>query len=93
MRVIQNAGTDRVFNHLQPWLKSQFQLDLVTNAFSLFALSSLRSEIVNLARVRIIIPPNDTDLGLLGAETDRAMRNQLQSHWLAKRGAAWIEQK
>lgn len=93
MRVIQNAGTDRVFNHLQPWLKSQFQLDLVTNAFSLFALSNLRSEIVNLARVRMIIPPNGSDLGLLGAETDRAMRNQLQSHWLAKRGAAWIEQK
>ena len=93
MRVLQNAGTDRVFDHLQPWLKSQYQLDLVTNAFSLFALSNLRNGIANLRRVRIIVPSNGTDLSLLGSEADRAARNRLQSHWLAKCCAAWIEQK
>lgn len=93
MRVIQNAGSDRVFDHLLPWLKAGFQLDLVTNAFSLFALSSLRREIMDLARVRMIIPPDGSDLSLLGAEMDREARNRMQSHWLARRCSSWIEQK
>ncbi len=91
MRLIQNIGTDRVIDHLRSNLKPQFKLDLMTNTFSLFALSNLRNEIINLSQTRLIIPSKGTNLNFLGGKEDRAYRNQLQTQWLAKHAAAWIE--
>ena len=43
------------------------------------------------AKARLVLPPNDAELGLLGTEADRAARNRLQGRWLAGRCAEWVE--
>ena len=93
MRVIRNAGTDRVIDLLRPWLNPGHQLDLVTPTLSLFAVESLMDELSKLDHARLLLPPAGTDLAFLGTDADRAARNRLQSRWLAKSCAEWIEQK
>ena len=44
-----------------------------------------------MAKARLVLPPNDAELGLLGTEADRAARNRLQGRWLAGRCAEWVE--
>ncbi len=92
MRVIRNAGTDRVIDLLRPWLYSCYQLDLVTPTLSLFAFGRLFDEISNLENVRLLLPPDGADLAFFGTDADRTARNRLQSRWLAKRCSEWIEQ-
>ncbi len=91
MRVIRNAGTDRVIDLLRPWLKPGHQADLVTPTLSLFAFGSLLNEASNLSRARLLLPPDGADLQFLGTDADRAARNRMQSRWLAKRCAEWVE--
>ena len=93
MRVIQNAGSDRVIDLLRPWLKPGYQLDLVSSALSLFALGNLLNVFSQLASTRILIPPKGNDLEFLGMTNDRASRNRMQSHWLAKKTIDWINHK
>ena len=68
-------------------------LDLVTPALSLFALETVVQEVAELARTRLILPPEGTDLAFLGTGGDRAARNRLQSRWLARRCADWIARR
>jgi hypothetical protein len=91
MRVIRNAGTDRVVDLLRPSLQAGRQLDLVTPALSLFAFAELLPDLRDLARARVVLPPEAADLGFLGAEADRPARNRLQAHWLARRCAEWLD--
>jgi hypothetical protein len=70
MRVVRNTGTDRVIDLVRPWLRLGHQLNLVTPALSLFALASLVEEIAALARTRLLLPPDGTDLSFLGSEAD-----------------------
>jgi hypothetical protein len=91
MRVVQNAGTDRVIDLLRAELNRGHQLDLVTPGLSLFAFASLREELANLTRVRLLLPPEGTDLTLLGTDADRVSRSVLQLRWLAGRCAEWLE--
>ena len=93
MRVIRNAGTDRVIDLLRPWLNPGHQLDLVTPALSLFALESLMDELSKLDFVRLLLPPGGSDLAFLGTAADRAARNRMQSRWLARYCNEWIEKK
>ena len=44
-----------------------------------------------MAEARLVLPPEDTELALFGADGDRAARNRLQGRWLAKRCADWME--
>ena len=92
MKVVRNAGADRVIDLLHPWLKPGHQLDMVTPALSLFAFGELLGELSKLAKARLLLPSNGADLALLGTESDRAARNRMQSRWLAERCANWIEQ-
>ena len=39
----------------------------------------------------LCLPPGDAELGLFGADADRAARNRLQGRWLASRCADWVE--
>jgi hypothetical protein len=64
---------------------------MATPAFSLFAFDELRGALSDLGRVRLILPPEGTDLRLLGEEADRPARNRLQAGWLARRCAEWVE--
>jgi superfamily II DNA or RNA helicase len=93
MKIIRNTGTDRVIDIVRPGLTPGHHLDLVAPSFSLFAFAAILSEAARLGPVRLVLPPEETDLTLLGGEADRAGRNQLQVRWLASRCADWIEEK
>ncbi len=93
MKIIRNIGTDRVIDSLRRQLTSKCQCDLVSSAISLFAFSELVHELAALDQCRIVLPPAGTELALLGSDADRAARNRLQTRWLARRLAQWIETK
>jgi hypothetical protein len=93
MKLIRNSGTDRIIDLIRPQLKRESQLDVVTPTFSLFAFAEIREALSGLAKTRLLLPPEGTDLALLGTEADRAARNRLQTRWLARRCADWITNK
>ena len=91
MRIVPNTGTDRVVDIVRPWLQSGHEVDIATRALSLFAFAELADKLACLAGARLILPPADAELHLLGSTADRAARNRLQARWLAGRCEAWIE--
>lgn len=93
MKLLRNTGTERVVDLVRPWLKKGTQVDLVTPTFSLFAFGELLDDLGQLAKARLVLPALGEDLALLGSVADRAARNRLQTRWLARRCAAWLEQK
>lgn len=93
MKLIQNTGTQRVIDLIQPHLKQGNQLGCVTPSFSLYAFAAMREALAVLDRVQLILPPDDGALEFLGAEGDRAARNRLQARWLANQCAKWISEK
>jgi hypothetical protein len=93
MKLVRNAGTERVIDLVRPWLQPGNQLDVVTANLSLFALAEILDEVSQLGKARLLLPPNGADLALLGVEADRTARNRLQARSLARRCARWIEQK
>lgn len=90
MKVVRNAGSERVVDILRPYLAAGDRLDLVTPALSLFAFASLADQLAHLSKTRFVLPPAGTDLELLGTDADRHARNQLQTRWLARRLRQWI---
>jgi hypothetical protein len=93
MKLIRNAGSDRVIDLMRPHLRQGNQLSCVTPSLSLFAFSELRQELERLAHVQLILPPDDDSLALLGNDADRPARNLLQTRWLASQLARWIDAK
>jgi len=93
MRIVSNTGTDRVVDIIGPLLRSGHQIDLASNLFSLYAFGELAEKLASVTRARLILPPDLTELSLTGTDADRAARNQLQSRWIARRCADWVEEK
>jgi hypothetical protein len=97
MKFVSNAGTDRVLDLVRPWLKADNGLDMVSPTLSLFAFAEVLGDAARLANARVVLPAGQVEgndeLGLLGSAKDRAARNKLQGPWLARRLAAWLEQK
>jgi hypothetical protein len=93
MKLVSNTGHDRVVDLIRPWLRSGTQVDMATQTFSLFVFAELASSLRHVGRARLLLPPRETLTGLLGAEQDRAARNRLQTQWLARRCAAWLDAK
>lgn len=93
MKFLRNVGAERVIDLVRPWIASGNQLDVMTSSFSLFALAEVLEEISNLAKARLLLPSDETDLALLGTGADRSARNRLQTRWLAKRCASWLQDK
>ncbi len=91
MRIVPNTGTDRVIDIVRPWLRAGNWLDLASSTLSLFAFGEIAGSLTRIAGTRLVLPPRDADLGLLGTVADRAARNRLRSRWLAGRCADWIE--
>lgn len=92
MKLIKNAGSDRVIDELRQSLLPQSSLALASPAFSLFAFAELRELLEKLESCRVVIPVADgSDLGFTGNDADRAFRNRLQVRWLARECAAWIK--
>ena len=90
MKIIRNAGAERVIDLVRPRMKVGHRLDAVTPALSLFAFAELMKEAARLDSTRLLLPQEGMDLASLGGEHDRAARNQLRTRWLAKRFAEWL---
>ena len=75
---------------IKPWLRSGYQIDLASEALSLHAFGELAQKLSRIENARLLLPPNDLELGLLGSGVDRAARNRLQGRWLARCCADWI---
>ena len=93
MKLLRNAGADRVIDLVRPWVGSGNKLDIVTPALSLFAFAEVIGEVSKLAQTRLLLPSDETDLVFLGTAADRYARNRLQARWLAKRCASWLQNK
>ncbi len=91
MRIVSNTGTDRVVDIVQPMLRTGHRIDLASRTLSLHAFGELREKLTRMTEARLVLPPNDTELDLLGSAADRTARNRLQGRWLVARCAAWIE--
>ncbi|HVA63918.1 MAG TPA: SNF2-related protein [Terriglobales bacterium] len=89
MKLIANAGKDRVIDHLRPLLQAGASLDLASPSLSLFAFAELRPELARLGASRLALPLTG-ELGLAGGPEDRAFRNRLQLAWLARQCAHWL---
>ncbi len=93
MKILHNTGRERVIDLVRPWLAEGNQLDIVSSSLSLFAFAEILGDVAKLAKARLLLPPEQTDLALLGLEADRGTRNRLQARWLARRLAAWLVDK
>jgi len=93
MKLLRNIGADRLVDLIRPQVRPGNQLDLVTSALSLFAFAELRGDVSKLAQTRLLLPAEGEDLGLLGSAADRSARNRLQSRWLARQCANWLQSK
>ncbi len=91
MRLVSNAGNDRVFDLITIHLVSGSQLDCVTPSLSLFAFDELRQVLKVVDGAKLILPSSDHDLHFLGHTGDRSFRNRLNSRWLALQLADWVE--
>ena len=91
MRIVSNTGTDRVVDIVQPMLRTGHRIDLASRTLSLHAFGELREKLAHMVGARLVLPPSDAELDLLGSTADRAARNRLQGRWLVARCAAWIE--
>jgi len=93
LKILRNAGSDRVIDFVRPGFAAGRQLDMVTPALSLFAFGELQPDLAKLSTARIVLPAEGADLGFLGTDADRPARNRLQARWLAARLAAWFQGK
>lgn len=93
MKLIRNAGRERVLDLVRPLLAAGGSLDLMTPSASLFAFEALRDEASKLSHTRLLLPHDVAGLYLLGSETDRPSRNRLQVPRLAKLLADWLRNK
>lgn len=93
MRLIQNAGHDRVIDLFNERMNVDYQLACASPALSLFAFSELAKAFAQLRKVQLILPSDSESLKLLGGEADRAARNCLTARSLARRCHQWLSAK
>ncbi len=93
MKIVGNTGSDRVIDLIRPYLQHGNRLDVVTPTFSLFAFAEMMETLSGLEKVRLLLPPEESELSFLGGEADRAARNRLQTPWLARCCAEWVSEK
>lgn len=91
MRLLKNSGSERVVDELRGVGRGA-RLDIATPRLSLFGFGELADDLGRAAQTRLVVPgrPAD-DLELLGAAADLPLRNRLQTPWLARRCADWID--
>ena len=77
MRILRNAGNERVIDRVRPALRAGGRLDLASSSLSLFAFAELAWELSLSAAVRAVLSGPEVDLQFLGGTADRAARNRL----------------
>ncbi|MCG6870226.1 MAG: DEAD/DEAH box helicase family protein [Gammaproteobacteria bacterium] len=93
MKLVSNTGAERVIDLIRPWLERGHAIDMVTPAFSLFAFAELAKSLSGLRKARLVLPPEEDQIALLGSPGDRGARNRLQTHWLARCCTEWMNEK
>ena len=94
MRLIKNAGNDRVIDELRRSLASGSVMDMATSALSLHAFGELAKELGSISSCRLVVPDAlELDTALLGGESERPFRNKLGARSLALHFAKWLETK
>jgi hypothetical protein len=93
MKLVKNAGNDRIVDLVRPLLVSGSCLDMVTPALSIFACEPLLDGLRRSASCRFLLPAAVFELPLLGTPEDRAARNRLQSRWLAAQVRDWLTER
>jgi SNF2 family DNA or RNA helicase len=94
MRLIKNAGAERVIDELRRAISHGTSIDLATPAWSLFAFDELRDLLSAIKQVRLLLPSgNSAQLELAGSAEDRPHRNSLRLRASARACADWIEAK
>ncbi len=88
MRLISNAGNDRVLDSIRETITADAQLDLATSNLSLFAYGEIRDLLNKSKQSRLLLPPPTFDL--MGSPAERSYRNRLQARWLARQLQDWI---
>jgi len=92
LRPTREPGADRVIDELRRSIATGGTLDVATPALSLFAFGELDDQLSILARCRFVLPsPGRGNLSLLDTDANRSYRNRLQTRWLAKQCAAWLD--
>ena len=94
MKLLSNTGSDRVIDELTRTLTPKASMDIASPQLSLFAFAALKEKLEKLDTCRIVLPERFAeDAGLTGSANDRAQRNTLQTHWLARECMNWLEKK
>ena len=91
MKLLKNQGTERVVDELRASLKAGSSFDAASPDLSVFAFSELRETLQKLSSCRMILPTVQSGpASLLGTDSDRGFRNQLNSHKVARDLADWL---
>ncbi len=94
MKVVRNAGTDRVIDLIRGSAQAGGSLDFLSSDASLFAFEELlRSGGTGLKQVRLALPSEAVQISLLGGPEDRPSRNRLHVSSLARHFAQWLRDR
>lgn len=93
MKLVRNIGTDTVVDAIRPALSTGRSLSIASPKLSVFAFGALSQWLAQLDSCRLILPPAESDLSLLGGDADRPARNRLQTRWLASQLSKWLQEK
>ncbi len=89
VRLLKNSGDDTVAKRLSELLPAAGSVDIITASASVFGLDAIEA-MTSVKRVRLLLPPEDSDLALLGDERDQALRSTLSGQRLSLRLSAWL---
>ncbi|MBH9553988.1 helicase-related protein [Inhella gelatinilytica] len=90
MKLVRNAGGDRVVDLIESTIVAGGQLDLLTGTTSLFGFEELQGRIGDIRSARVIVPADSAQTSLLGNDADRPARNRLTAPYLARQFASWL---
>jgi hypothetical protein len=94
MKLIRNSGNDRVIDRLREWLTAGSAIDFMTPTFSVHAFAETREFLDKADRCRLLLgDPKGLPETLFGGPADISYRNRLQSRWLARLAADWINRR
>ncbi len=94
MKLIRNAGSDRVLDVALASLAPRAWVDFATPELCLYAWGELRTAVQRTQRSRIVLATTDlAALAAFGRASDRSWRNRLQTRWLAAELARWLRER
>ena len=94
MNLIDNRKYGKVIDSIKESLKKDSKVSIISSAFSIYAFNALKKELANINHLNFLFSKFDSgNSSLLGNESERKFRNQLNCVQIAKECAEWIETK